>query len=487
MNICILLGLIKKYYYKFWEETRLDRELEKSFTDILKIIKTRFYIIIVITVLVVAASGVYSFKLAKPVYEAKTRIIIGSAKDPEGTKLQISDASDYQRQLKTYCTIAKTTVVLDRAAEKLNMGITGVELGKSIIASPQTDTQFIDLSARWGEAEQASTMLNAVIEVFIEEAMNIYPGVTVKVMDKVKVPEFPVAPNKARNLIIGFMLGIMASVGLILFIEFMDSTIKTEEEAEAYLELPVLGVIPKEKEGVDKITSYSIKESHHVIMESFRTLRTNIDFIAGCNNIKSILVTSSVPGEGKSTTASMLASVMANAGKKTLLIDCDMRKAKIHKIFDVSNVVGISNVLAGKAELKGALTATEIKNLHIITAGVRPPNPSELLSSGRMKAVIDALKEQYDFIILDTSPVGVVTDAQILSQVVDGSILVISSGESQLEATIKAKGLLKAVNARILGVALNKLKQSHSNKYYNGYYGEEKKCKKKKKASISYN
>jgi capsular exopolysaccharide synthesis family protein len=204
------------------------------------------------------------------------------------------------------------------------------------------------------------------------------------------------------------------------------------------------------------------------IAESYRTLRTNIHFSSFDKKVKTIVITSSGPGEGKSTTCANLAVVMAENGHKTILIDCDQRRARLHKLFNTSNEKGLSDFLVDNIQFSEAVQKTEIPNLNIITSGTRPPNPSELVASEKMKRFIENLKESYDYIILDTPPVTVVTDAQLISAYADGCVLVVASAEVEKAAAIKAKELLEKVNARILGVVLNKMdvKQKDYSRYY---------------------
>ncbi|MBW9145241.1 CpsD/CapB family tyrosine-protein kinase [Clostridium sp. CM027] len=203
----------------------------------------------------------------------------------------------------------------------------------------------------------------------------------------------------------------------------------------------------------------TFKKPNIPIAEAYRTLRTNIQFSSFDKKIKTLLVTSSGPGEGKTTTASNLAIVMAQGGSKTLLIDCDQRKPNVHMVFGCSNAEGLSNILVDENEvdINKCIQKTEITNLYILASGTKLPNPAELLGSAKMKNLIEELKEIYDFIILDTPPIILVTDAQILAQYTDGCLLVISSGEAERDSVIKSKGLLEKVNAKILGVVINKL------------------------------
>lgn len=221
----------------------------------------------------------------------------------------------------------------------------------------------------------------------------------------------------------------------------------------------------------------TIKSPKSPAAEAYRTLRTNIQFSSFDNKIKTIVITSSGPAEGKTTTSCNLAIATAQAGKRTILLDCDMRNPKIHKVFELSNQTGLSDVLIGEVNYYEAVHNTEVENLRVLSSGTRPPNPAELLSSEKMKKFLESLKENYDYIIIDTPPIIMVTDAQILSRYADGCLLVIASGEADKNAAIKAKELLEKVDAKILGVVLNKLdtkRKGYYGQYYNYYYSGSK-------------
>ncbi|WP_110927023.1 CpsD/CapB family tyrosine-protein kinase [Bacillus massiliglaciei] len=205
------------------------------------------------------------------------------------------------------------------------------------------------------------------------------------------------------------------------------------------------------------------------ISEQYRTIRTNIQFSVADKEMRSIIVTSSGPGEGKSTTAANLAVVFAQQGKHVLLIDADLRKPTVHYTFNLPNTYGMTNVLTKRMVLSEAVVETEEKNLYVLSSGPIPPNPAELLGSKAMKDLLEELHETFDVIVMDTPPVLAVTDATILSNICDGTILVVSSGKTETEQALKAKELLGTVNSNLLGVVLNNKKVEKNNYYY--YYG----------------
>ncbi|MGM7721728.1 CpsD/CapB family tyrosine-protein kinase [Metabacillus sp. Hm71] len=205
------------------------------------------------------------------------------------------------------------------------------------------------------------------------------------------------------------------------------------------------------------------------IAEQFRTIRTNIQFSSVDEELQTMIVTSSGPGEGKSTTTANLAVVFAQQGKRVLLVDADLRKPTVHYTFRLENHIGLSNVLTRQSTLEEAVQTTSQDKLWILSSGPIPPNPSEILGSKGMQAMIEQAKNEYDVIIFDTPPVLAVTDAQVLSNLTDGVVLVVSSRNTEIDAAKKAKELLESAKAKILGVVLNNKKAQDSQYYY--YYG----------------
>ena len=207
------------------------------------------------------------------------------------------------------------------------------------------------------------------------------------------------------------------------------------------------------------------------VSEQFRTIRTNIEFSGVDEQIQVIMVTSSGPMEGKSTTTANLAVVFAQQDKKVLLVDADLRKPTVHYTFNQLNNFGLTSVLSGQVQLKAAANVTDVPNLSVLTSGPIPPNPAELLGSKSMAKFIKEARENYDVILFDTPPILAVTDAQVLGTQCDGSVLVVFSGKTELEHAKKAKELLEATKSKLLGAVLNGKKLQNSDYYY--YYGSK--------------
>ena len=218
------------------------------------------------------------------------------------------------------------------------------------------------------------------------------------------------------------------------------------------------------------IISYNDPKS--VISEQYRAIRTNIEYSNVDQNTKTILVTSSDKNEGKTTTVSNLAVSFANLNKKVLLIDCDLRNASIHKMFRLNNIYGLTDILAKDRAVDKCIQKTDLENLYVLTAGSTPPNPAEILSSEKMKNLIEDLKNIYDYIFIDTPPIGLVTDAGVLSSFIDGVVLVVKSESVEKKYLEETKKKLDAVDARILGAILNSYKSEQKDYNYYSYYGK---------------
>ncbi|HGY55373.1 MAG TPA: polysaccharide biosynthesis tyrosine autokinase [Caldithrix abyssi] len=317
----------------------------------------------------------------------------------------------------------------------------------------------------------------------------------VYVIDKAIEPLEPVRPKKKLNLLLGVLIGLGLGVGLAFVREYFDNSVKSPEELEQ-LGFNVLTSIPKiqmqkfEKKIESRLEKLGPIEGKKIearlithldpkspVSEAYRTLRTNLQFSKIENDLKTILITSSGPKEGKSTTAANLAIAMAQAGRDVVLIDADLRRPVVHSIFNMDKDNGITNYLMGTISFDELPKKTFMDNLSVITSGVLPPNPSELLASKKMEELLKQLKNRFEIVIIDSPPVVAVTDAAILSTKVDGTILVVASEQTNRDALKRAYSLLDSVETRLLGVLLNGVDVegmygSYYYYYYHHYYGK---------------
>lgn len=281
-------------------------------------------------------------------------------------------------------------------------------------------------------------------------------------------PELPIRPNPLINSFLGGVLGLIISMGAIFIKENLDDTLKTPEDIENNMKVPVIGYIP-EMDAMKSKSQYLIaaEEPRSPISETFRSLRTNLDFAGIDKPVQTVLVSSCGPSEGKSCIAANLAITIAQTGKKVCLIDADLRKPSLHKYLAVSNRVGFSDIFLNHRTLQAICKPWKDTNLSYITSGNLPPNPAELLGSEKMSLILKQLGELFEFIIID-SPPFLVADSSVLSSQVDGVIIVIHPGHTHEGAAKLMMSQLSRVNARVLGVVLNRIQRNHSS-YYGAY------------------
>lgn len=289
-----------------------------------------------------------------------------------------------------------------------------------------------------------------------------------RIISAANVPEKPVSPNKPRNLILSTLLGLMLALALAALADRLDDRVHSEEDAEIASRLPVLAHIPFIQEKAKQSLINNTQQTSS-LLESYRMLRTNIEFAAVGEPIRSIVITSSQPNEGKSTTSVDLAIVMALDGKKVILVDADLRRPSAHKLLGLSNKFGFTSVVAGTRELEDALQETTTPNLRVLTSGPTPPNPPEFLNSKAARALLREMRDMADIVIIDTPPGLVMADAQIAASVADAALLVISFREAGKREIARTSELLSQTGTKVLGSVLNKLTDEVSGYY--GYYG----------------
>ncbi len=307
----------------------------------------------------------------------------------------------------------------------------------------------------------------------------------VAIVDVAEAKQDPVKPKVAVNISLAVLVGVMGGISLAIFFDYMDNTIKTREEVEA-LGIPFLGIIPSvpglEGEGWEKARQrylYSRNNPKSAFAEFLRNIRTNITYMARAEGRagQRLLITSAGPREGKTTTSINLGITLAAGGKKVLLVDADMRRPSLHHAFGVDNEKGLSSMILGEATPEECSKQTVQENLSVIGSGPRPPNPAELLGGDGVRSMLDRLDELYDIVIIDSPPVVAVTDAVVLSQRVDGVILVVKSFKVGKDLVEQAKRQLTDVDAHLLGVVLNDFdiqRKSYGYYYYYSYYGSDR-------------
>lgn len=351
---------------------------------------------------------------------------------------------------------------------------------KNFESIPQKSIQFAQLQrARLSEEKTYLMIEEKFNEASIAEKSQVG---YLDIVDRAVASSKPISPRVMLNLLVGLLLGLGLGVGVVLFREYIDSRIQKPEDLKK-IGLPPLGVIMLMNEEITKLGGKTkidvggkMIDVHLIthtnpfssIAEAYRQLRTNVQYSRIDSPLRTLLVTSANPSEGKSTTVSNLAIAFAQAGKKVLIVDTDFRKPNLHTEFDLNRSPGITDVLFNTSELKNAIQKTVIKNLELLCCGTIPSNPSELLGSAAMKVFTDKLKEQYDMVLFDSPPVLAVTDSSILSTLVDGVIVVASAGQTRTDSFFRTMESLEGVSAHILGVVLNNFDIRSA---YGSYYG----------------
>jgi capsular exopolysaccharide synthesis family protein len=287
------------------------------------------------------------------------------------------------------------------------------------------------------------------------------------VMEPATVPSSPIRPQKAQQVGVSMVLGLLLGLAFALLQEFLDDRVSTSEDVDRLLSLPTLGLVPTIGTGLEKLLSAQPDLTRFT--ESYRSLRLGVQFSAIDTPVRTMVITSPHSGDGKSLTSANLAIAMAQEGKRVILVDADLRRPTQHRAFNLEVDPGLTSIIAGQATLADTLRASHVEGLRVLCAGPLPPNPPELLNSLSMQRLIEELKAEADFIIFDAPPLLPVTDAQVLASRTDGVILVIQSGRARKPAVKQATEMLEQARAHILGIVLNKIDQSNKGYYYHYY------------------
>jgi receptor protein-tyrosine kinase len=438
--------------------------------------------------------GIASYGISKtltPIYRSTATLLVNQTQVP-GT-IAYNDILTSQRLTSTYKELIEERPVLQAVIDRLNLPLSNAQLAKKMTVTVVTDTQLLRPSVEDSDPALTSNIANTAAAAFIDENTQdklSRPG-DVSIVEAATTPTAPIKPNVKINTLLAAFVGLLLAGGIALVIEYLDDTVKSPEDLEAS-GLPSLGGVARFhglKNPADNLIAGSLSRRHFA--EAYRVLRTNIQFSTIDRPGQTLLVTSANPREGKSTTAANLALVMAQAGKKVVLVDSDLRRPSIHRFFGLNNEQGLTNLLlAPQPTLNGYAQRTRFENLTVVPSGPLPPNPSELLASRRLDAVLDALRSQADVVIIDSPPTLPVADASILASKVDGTMLVVDASKTRMQALRRTREALERSKTHLLGVVLNKVKRRGGGGYYYYYHyytpdGEKKERRKKAEAKAA--
>ncbi|MGP4031783.1 polysaccharide biosynthesis tyrosine autokinase [Pseudarthrobacter sp. 1C304] len=445
--------------------------------EYLRILRRNWIWIVAFSLLGLLLSGVATI-VVKPNYTATTRLFVAIQNSGSVQELQQGNTFS-QARVQSYVKIATTPAVLQPAINRLGIETTAENLAESVKASTDLDTVLINISVTDHSSVQAAAIAQAVADSLISSVDELekpksggVSPVTLSVVAPAKAPAEPSSPNAKLNLLLGSLTGLALGTVLALLRTSLDIRIRSEADIRRITESPVLGGIAADPTAAETpLLTEAAQRSPRA--ESFRQLRTNMQFATVSRQVKTILVTSSLPGEGKSSTATNLAIAMARSGQAVCLVDADLRRPMISEYLGLERNAGLTTALLGAADVNDLLQPWGGDNLFVLTSGQIPPNPSELLGSRSMRALIERLETTFDVVIIDTPPLLPVTDAAVLSQHVGGVVVVVGTQQVTNKDLEKSLNSLELVSANLLGIVMNRTPTRGPDAYGYGSYGYE--------------
>jgi capsular exopolysaccharide synthesis family protein len=445
-----------------------------SFDELTKLLRKRWLTVTAAT-LAGILGAIASILLTTPLYAATTRLFLSTSVGDSAVELYQGNRLSQERVL-SYTELLKGRTLAQRTIDRLDLSMGTAELQAKIKAGAKLDTVLINVEVRDASPVRARDIANALSDEFVLMVRELetpkpgaQPDARVVVEQRAMVPNSPVVPRKSFNLAVGLVLGLTVGISLALMRHYLDNTVQGPQLLEEITGAGVVGTIPLDKDRRNT-PAISFESDRSAAAEAFRKFRTNLQFISVDQPPRLIVITSSVPTEGKSTTSINIALALAEAGHNVVLVDGDMRKPSLDKYLGLVGSVGLSTVLSGMAGLSDVLQETKYPNLTVLTAGSIPPNPSELLSSRAASRVLEDLRQRFDYVIIDTSPLLAVTDAAVLATNSDGVLVICRFGRTKREQLGHAVASLRSVGATILGSVLTLAPTRRGSSYAYDYY-----------------
>lgn len=451
---------------------------EINIRDFLNYLKKYVLVIAAVALALVIGVFIYDKSIKKPLYTTYTTIILTKSNEAQtGTTITQNDILLNQKLVETYSKIIKSKLVLEQVISETGVTYTTEELSENVSVEAYENTEMLKISVTDQDPELAASIANSIAQVFSGEIAKIYQINNISVVDVAVTPEEVSNNTLKRDLLIALFIGIFGTIGVVFVVYYFDDTVKLTDDLEEEIGMPVVAKVFKSDIGSKnnrKVELLAQKYPKSVVSESIKTLRTNLQFSSVDEDIKTILITSSISGEGKSFISANLAISFAQTDKRVLIVDCDMRKGRQHRIFKLSNSKGLSNLLIDDmTNYKDYINKTSVDGVSVITRGTVPPNPSELLNSKKNADLLRVLKAKYDVIIYDGVPCNGLPDSIIMSKLVDKVLIVSSDSMTPKSVLESTKKQLESVNAPVAGDVLNNVNRKNSTygKYY-GYYGD---------------
>lgn len=443
--------------------------------DYLRIIRQRWLLIVSCVLIAIAAAAVFTLR-ATPQYQSTASLFVSTPQSDGSAAYQGSLFS--QQRVASYADLIKGKQIAQRVVDKLDLDESASELAARVTASVVPETVILNVTVQDSDPEQAQQLTEAIAQeftVFVSE-IETTPGtenapIKATIVDPPTVPGSAVSPQPLRNIGLAVVLGLLVGVGLAVLREMLDTTVKTPEQLRTVTGAGNLGNIFYDPKAAQRPLVTQL-DSHAPRAEAFRVLRTNLQFIDVDSSSKVFVMTSPLPGDGKSTSAVNLAITLAQAGQRTILIEGDLRRPKTSDYLGLEANVGLTTVLIGKVDLDDAIQPWGEDGLHVIASGAIPPNPAELLQSRQMVNVLERLRRHYDVVLIDAPPVLPVADAAVLGRQADGAILVVRHGKTTKDQVATAVERLESVDAVLLGTVFNRTPEKGNDGYGYGYgYG----------------
>ncbi len=411
-----------------------------------------------------------------PEYQATSKVFVSV--QASGSISDLSQGGSFlQNQVKSYADVVTTPAVLQPVIASLGLQTDVTSLAKQVTASSPIDTVIVEITASNRDPALAAEIANAVASSFENTVNYLVPTnaegtvpVKITILQQALIPNSPFTPNVPVNLVIGALLGLAAGVLISVLREVLDTRIRNEHDIEAITDAPILGGIAFDQRTPDN--PLVVKDDpRSARAESFRTLRTNLQFVNAGESTRSLVITSSVQGEGKSTSAANLAIAIALSGQKVIIVDADLRKPKLAEYLGLEGGAGLTDVLVGRAQGNDVIQRWGETNLYVLPAGKIPPNPSELLGSKAMEQLIRSLENSFDTVLFDAPPLLPVTDAAILAVNTGGALLMVAAGRAHKNQVRGAVSAISNVGAKVAGVVLTMLPTRGPDSYGYGRYG----------------
>ncbi|WP_122263012.1 polysaccharide biosynthesis tyrosine autokinase [Ornithinimicrobium cerasi] len=429
-------------------------------TDYLRIVRRSWRLVAAVVLATIAAAALLTAMTPRD-YRAEADLYV-SITGGESVSDLVQGGSFTQRQVATYADIVTTPVVLSPVVEELQLTESVNALAGRVTATVPPNTVLINVSVVDADPSQAASIANAVATQFMETIQELEQTsagaespVKATVVRPATAPLGPVSPDPLRNIALATVLGLLLGLGLGILRDLLDTRVRGEGDLARVTEEPVLGAIAHDNDATSHPLVMDI-DPHSQRAEAFRTLRTNLQFAGPDTASSVIVVTSSIPGEGKSTTTANLALTLAASEHSVCLVEGDLRRPRLLEYLGLENAAGLTDVLIDRADLEDVLQP-HARNLRVLGSGMIPPNPSELLGSHSMRHLVGQLRENFDYVIIDSPPLIPVTDAAVLSSVADGVLVVVGAGMVKRDQLERVLGSLNKVGANVLGMVLNRL------------------------------